>query len=474
MTVINAYELVSQGNDINTKMFRYAVISSVFSADIPREVTVNKLSDETLRLIRKEEHSEVCDRVLFLFGAGVLSENAVSALIKKSNSNLPDIIKAENTVIEDENKNEEDRLSYEIIEKILLCCSFSKKHAEIQSADFEEVRRLAGLPHITLIDGMVKLNDIEFLKFLVSVGEKFGTIDNDGTISVEEVAENIINSEEIREDNIESEYYPFAVNIRNLIHYSAVYYEYYGKDYITFANQNGLQIDNKFESRYEEYVRKIKLHFSVKSYTRKRGICGDKVNWFDYAVFSDGNISDKLNADYVKEIDLEISENYPKEELIKKAVGRFKTDLTISDNSVIEIYHENDKALYLLKNSELKPLDNKQFHTLLFDFNKIWSIIQMCSRNHQIKAFEDKITIPDELLNEIAPNEQEYAERLIKEQYQRMMDKRKSNKIIQTLSDIRAAAEAERENINLQEAAKQQEQQKMKDKKSNRGASTEG
>ncbi len=111
---------------------------------------------------------------------------------------------------------------------------------------------------------------------------------------------------------------------------------------------------------------------------------------------------------------------------------------------------------------------------MLFNFDKIWSIIQLCSRSRKIKVVDGKITIPDTLMNEIAPNEREYAERIIKEQYQRMIEQRKNNKLIQTLSEIKAAAEAERAKMNEQQAVVDQKKKEIAEKKANRGSGTEG
>lgn len=473
MIVINAYSMLGEQNTINTAVFKYAVISSVFSAELPKDFEVKKLSAETIDQINPDPHSEICDKILFLFGAGIISEKSVKSLIQcRSEEYLNDISKAEDIIITDINNNIEDRLTYDVIEQILLCCSFSKLHSEIQTVDFDEARTLAGLPHISLVNGMAKINDIEFFKFLVNIGERFGTTSEE-SIRVETQKENLLNNEEVANGQINSEYYPFALDLKRIIKFSAVYDESYGKDYITFVLENSLPVDEHFADRYEEYVLKIKLHFSIKSYKKKRNICGAKINWFDYAVSNDGNISEQLKADRAKEIDLDVSGTYTKQELIDKAVKKFTANLALEDNSVIEIYYENDKSLYLYRKTELFPLDNKMFHTLLFDFNKIWGIIQMCSRDHKIKVFEDVITIPDELLDEIKPNEREYAERLIKEQYQRIKEKRASNKLIQHLSDIRAAAASDRANISAQQAAKEQQQQKIKEKQLNRKAGTE-
>lgn len=90
----------------------------------------------------------------------------------------------------------------------------------------------------------------------------------------------------------------------------------------------------------------------------------------------------------------------------------------------------------------------------------------MCSRNRQIMKMNDRIVIPEEIWNEIEPEQREYADRLIKEQYNRMMEHRKSNKLLQSLSDLKAAAaEAQRK--------KQSQLQEHTQSVQNRGKPTE-
>lgn len=458
----------------NAMIFRYAAISSVWGMEIPKDIKLKKFSDETVDALKAERHSETADRLIFLYGAGVISEKTAVSLIKSNKADfVEDVIAAENTVISDIDKNEEDTLPYGQIENILLCAANSKKYPELQPVSFAEAQSIAGLPHIVLVNGFVKIKDREFYDFLVNSGEAFGTVTENDTVRIEEVPENLLKCEDVKNGDINSEFYPFAVNLRKIMRYAAVFDKPYGQEFIIFAKENSLPVDDKFESRYEEYIRKFKLHFTVKSYSRKQNICGDKVNWFDYALPTEA-AADDLNADCIKEIDLEVSEKLTNAELVKKAADNFKDRISLLENTVIEVFHGTKKYLYIFKNSELTELDNDKFHTMLFDFNKIWSIIRLCSRSRKIKVVNGKITVPEALMNEIDPNEREYAERMVKEQYARMTEQRKSNKLIQTLAEIKAAAEAEREKMNEQQAVTAQKQKAIADKKLNRGAGTEG
>ncbi len=54
-----------------------------------------------------------------------------------------------------------------------------------------------------------------------------------------------------------------------------------------------------------------------------------------------------------------------------------------------------------------------------------------------------------------------------------MVEQRKNNKLIQTLSEIKAAAEAERAKMNGQQAAEAKKKKEIADKKAGRGSGTE-
>ncbi len=475
MIFINAYKYISDGGAVQTMLFRYAVISRVFGVKIPTDIEIKTLSEDTANEIRSEKHRQTLDNILFLFGAGVISEKTVYNIFKNINSDFSeDIAAAENAVILGNNSETEDKLSEKQIEDILLCCSNSKIYPEIQPVSFDEARQLLGLPHISFVDGMVKINDKEYFKFLVSVGEDFGTLTNENRVRIESEKENLLNCEEIQSGRLDSEYYPFAINLKRIIRYTEIYDKLYGREFIQFAIKNSIAADEKFIEKYDEYVRRVKLHFTVKSYKRKRKICGDKANWFDYAASSESGVANGLSADNSMDIDLDVKEIYSDSELTKKAISRYRNIYMLDDGAVIEVFHGDEKLLYIIKNSVAVPLDNETFHTLLFDFNKIWSIIKLCSRQRKIKVVDGKITIPEALMNEINENEREYAERIIKEQYQKMQEQRKNNKLFQTLSEIKAAAEAERANIENKNAAKEQEQKNIEEKKNNRLSATEG
>ena len=152
MITINAYKYAGKSGMTYAMLFRYAVISAVWGIEIPQDIKLKKFSAETVDTLKAEKHSEITDRLIFLYGAGVISEETAVNLIKSNKADFyEDIIAVENTVISDIDKNEEDTLPYKQIENILLCAANSKNYPEIQSVSFAEAQIIAGLPHIVLV-----------------------------------------------------------------------------------------------------------------------------------------------------------------------------------------------------------------------------------------------------------------------------------------------------------------------------------
>lgn len=472
---MNGYKYVGQYDKIPHVLMRYAILADIYGIKIPADVEIKHLSKEAAAKYSREKHTPVTDRLFFLYGAGALDDNALQALALNKSTDIADVIAAENRIAADLQKNEQDRLPYAIIQDILICAAKSKMYNEIQSVSFSEAEKIIGLNHIAVVDGFVKIRDKEYYEFLVGLGERFGFIDEKGEMYEEKLAENLLNNEEAANGNIGSREYPFVMQPIKLVYYAQVCDELYGKDFIRYAKENEIPLDDTYKAEYDRYVKKIKLHFEIRSYKRLRHICGKRVNWFDYAVSIDGVITDDLKEkNALKAIDLDVKEDYDEDELIKKALDSCHSTYNFVDDTVIEIYHGSREMLFVVKKTEYIPVDKDEFHNLLFDFNKIWSIIQMCSRNGQLKKMDDRIVIPEDIWNEIAPNEREYADRLIREQYQRQVEHRKTNKLLQSLSDLKAAAaEAEQEKAKAA-AAKANQIQAHTSSVKNRGKPTEG
>lgn len=437
------YNHIGETDDIQSMIFRYAVIVEAFKTKLSKEFKVKQLSEETIKILNVEEHSEQVDRLTVLYGAGIISEDVYKAIVINNYSDyLEDVIAAENKVrIDEDEENDYDKLPYEKIEAALLLSVNSKKYEAMQHINFDTALKLMGMNHITVCNGFVKC-DKEVTRFLHNMGEPLAYLTSDDEIEIEENEENI----EIilaDEDDVKSSDFPFVINIRTLLNYLTILDEPFGRDYIKYAIDNDVPFDDNYLVGYEHYVNDVKLTFEIKAYPRKRYICGTIINHFDYDIRSDEEIVEEVSF-YDSTIKLNVAERTSDEELLIKALESYKNSKQPQEYMLVEVFHSGNSQYLIYKNEGFFSVDEETYKKDLFNFDKIWSIIQMCSRTHQIRKVADgKITIPDTFFDEIPENERVYAVNLIKEQYLRMQQKRKTNPIVQSLNSLQSQASNE-------------------------------
>ena len=183
------------------------------------------------------------------------------------------------------------------------------------------------------------------------------------------------------------------------------------------------------------------------------------MNYFDYAqnrVEDSKLAASEMLADesYNAAIRLDVDADYSEAELMEKAKRKYLSSHQLTESMVIEVIHGGKTSLYIYKDSKLCDVNNVEFRRQLFDFNKIWSIIQLCSREKKIRRNGDIITLPEEFMSEIAPEERIYAGNMVKEQYALMKARRQGNRLLQSLSDLKSAAKDNLEQINREKEEK--------------------
>ena len=444
---------------MQTMLFRYSIMVDVFNAHLPAELKCQyHLSDDLKKKILRQPYSEQNDRLILLFGMGIIGEATLKELVLHNKTDfLSDVIKLEDRVRTDEDKNESERLSYETLEQIILLCANSQKFDEFSPLPFEQAEKLISNSHIFIENGFVKC-DKDMAMLVNESGGQMGYYDeNSDSIFIEKpeyVAAALADNYDVS-----SETAPIVTDYKALLCYSYVYDLLYGREFIKYACDNHIPYDENYAAAYEKYLKKIKLTFNIKAYTKKRNICGNKVNYFDYAFNTVENnelVQTALNADeaYSAEIVLDVNENYTDAELTVKALNKYKNSRQLLDKTVIEIMHGNNILLYIYDSDNFTAIDSTSFRNQLFDFDKIWSVIQLCSRDGSLKRVNNTITIPQKYLNEIEPNQREYAERMISEQYSRMLRNRRVNPLVQSLNDLKVAAEQNMEAIQKEKAEK--------------------
>lgn len=449
------------GNDesIYTALYRYAAICKICSINFTDNI--KQISEKTVSDIRFDDHSPAVDSLLILYGIGCLSEDVICYLIKHYSDLLnEDIYTAEKNALEQNELNDEDKLSAAQTEAALLTAANSIIY-KMQRISFEEALKISAMPFVQIKNGFVYITSKDMFDFL-SDNISFGYIEENDTLYTE-TTENL---KTLTEESSQ----PFVIDLYDFMEISSFCGgEAYGREFICWAKENSIPLK---QEEYLKYVDQIKLKFEVRSYRRKRDVCGNKINWFDYAPSVENAAADELNADYSKEIKLDITENYSDEALRKKAIDKFRSTYTLDIGTVIEVYHCRKRYLYYLDESGLKDIDNTEFHRLLFDFNKIWSIIQMCSRNRKIRAVNNggntTITIDDESWEEIPADQREYASRLVREQYEQQKEKRRSSAFLQRLSSLKAEAAEQKSKSDREKAELEQQKAKMLQKRDNR------
>ena len=67
---------------------RYAVLAQIYGAAVPEKNEIRQLPKERVKLLRNENHTENTDRLLYLYGAGVLDEDSLDMLIRGFKGNI--------------------------------------------------------------------------------------------------------------------------------------------------------------------------------------------------------------------------------------------------------------------------------------------------------------------------------------------------------------------------------------------------
>ena len=210
-------DYISEDADMQTMLFRYSIMVDVFNARLPQElVCKNKLDDELKKKILRKPYTEQIDRLIFLYGVGVLNTEAIKSLVLHNDSDfLSDVLAFENEVRKNEGADKADILSYEQLQKIILLCANSKKYDDLTAVSFDTALDLVSSSHIFLTENGFIRCDSELTGFLNDIGEAFGFYDEDGdSIHIEEPQ--YISAAVVSEYDIKSEQAPIAVNCQHL------------------------------------------------------------------------------------------------------------------------------------------------------------------------------------------------------------------------------------------------------------------
>lgn len=435
MGLSDVYKNIGTEYNVQTAVYRFAIVSRVCGIKDTDEVQT--MPQNELNKIECFPMTETLERLLFLYGAGIIDFKIYKRLcdIKQD---ISDVLRdAENFLIKQHELYEQDRFPADKLPDIILCAALSKIYAGNDSLTFDDARNICSLESIKIVNGCVKVADMEMMTMLLDLGELFQNC-NEKKIYPEPESDksNILGNDDFKSGDIYAEGYPFLVHPKRYMYYDKIYKQIYGEEFLRYAVRCGLSFDDDLIDRYGRYIRRVKCSFDISCYHRKRRICGDTVNQFDYFT----NIrNDKPTADGTHHIELKVTREETDESLVDMALHEFVMKVPVQNETVLEVHNQGKIWIFVYSGSDFIPIDPESFRTQLFDHDIIWKKIQNYTADHNIQAVNGVVEVPLELIELFNDEERPYAERLIKEQYARQIDN-KGGKIISKLSDLMANA----------------------------------
>ena len=432
---------ISEENDMQTIFFRYAVVLDTLGIRLPNDIKCeNHVSDNVKNKILKVPYSEQNDRLLILYAMGIVSEDILENLILFNNADwLNDVISFENRVRENEEKEVETEVNR--LSDVFICCANSRKFNEMSGIDFDSMESLLESEHLKVVDGFIHTSK-ELMTFLQYANADFGFYDKDEDaihIEASEFTQQIASSSDY---DILSERTPFPLDYSMVKCCLSIFGKIYDTDFLEYVKEHNIPFDNNFEDEYEKYINEVKCRFDIKAYSKKRSICGNNLNVFDYTTQTiiDNKINEELtpDKDHSTIIRINASENLSDDELLKSAIEKYTSNRQPLENMIVDILHYGKTYKYICRNGILGRFTDdelEKFYFKLFDFDKIFAVITECSQAGQLRRKGDTIYMSSEYIEKIPIEWQCYADQIIMEQYGR----RKRNMIAAALNDLKNA-----------------------------------
>lgn len=474
------YDFCAVEDKIFPFVWRGAFLAKICNIQIPENTEVVSMTEEEWAEFSAEKYSDALAHLLILYGAGYITHKKLSELAEQAPQYTDEILSAERYVIKQSGNDEKNQVSKEYIESILLCTITSRKISEIQTVDFEMARSLCEGPYTTIRNGYVYVKDVGFFTLLANVGEVMGIYQNE-KVSVlvreryiGEISQSSIDKElnEKKESENTLPDMPFLLNLVNTYYIQKIYGRPYAVEFISYAKSEGIPFDENFSDAFEEYVHNFKMKLTVSAIARKRNICVNDINWFDYGTtkYLDKRIVIDEKYDVTAEIDLndDIKDNvqFNDDVLIDMAMNKFISQNKVTDQTVIEVTFCGKKFVYLYDKAKNKKhlLDNDKFRKIPFDYNNVWTTVMEWSRSKLIQKKGDCIVVPDAEMAKIAENDREYARRMIEEQYSL---KKNGNKMLQKLSELKSYAKGQMDIKEQQAKFKEEREASVQEDKKN-------
>ena len=437
MGLNSVYGRQAKDYTLSTAAFRFAVVSKVCGLDNIDDVQI--LDSKQFRGICGKPMTETLERLLLLYGAGIIDFTVIEDLVTIK-EDISDVLRtAEEFLIDQMQKYEKLRMPLDVFNELLLCSAKSVSYCGNDPITFDEACNLNNIGCATIVSGLVKVNDYEIMKLLAENGEEFGNMAPGIPFEIEYDINNYLGNPEVQAGNVESIEYPCMAHPKHLIQYNKVIKLLYGADFLRHLSKQRMPVDNSIMARYEGYLNHIKCEFNIHCCHRKRNVCGDKVNQFDY--FTNIN-NDALAFDKMERVNIKPASEKSDDELMRMAVDEFCSRSPVVNGDVLEIHNQGKITLLYVKDGQYIPLNSDDFRSSLFNYKEVWGKIQEYATEHNIKAVNGVVQIPMELINEFNENDREYAKNLIIEQYSRQTE-HKGGHVLTKLSELMAAASEE-------------------------------
>lgn len=352
-------------------LWRAAFIAKICSIEIPNDIEVKTVSQNEVANISAEPFSEALAHLLIMYGAGYISYANLDSIARNADKYKADIYAAENFVIRQSNMDDKERVSEHLIQNMLFCCINSKKYSEIQTIGFDKAQALCETAYTTIRNGFVFIKDVNFLTFLLNADEPMGVFGPEKIkiLTIDQFRQEFPDNKSIedrlnpkRDDNKKTDIpdndimpdMPFVLNLNNLYYILQIYDRPYAVEFICYAKEKGIPFDENFSKEYSAYIRRNKRQFTVSAISRKREICGDEINWFDYGTtkYADKRIEIGSSFDCTEIINLAqtLSDDadMSDDELTELAANTFIQLKRPADRTVIEVTFCGKKKLFFV------------------------------------------------------------------------------------------------------------------------------
>ena len=453
---------VNCGNQTHQQIYRYAVIAKIFGIEInEEELSLKKLDNAPKGVIKNRKMKDYTGDLLLLYGADVITDELIEEMYSADDLDLYDEIhEAMQYMIDNNDKDDADKISPKDVETILRCCKVYKTSEGVKSVSFGEALNILGNLYVTFYNGAVMITDKKFSEFMFNIHEPMGCFDQENRLIKPE------NDEYIKKDTKADKFVPgldenipCVLDLKRLPELTWLYGKPYSTDFYDYIKKNGMPFDG-IEKRYDDYIKQHKLHFEVYCYLKKRDICKGIVNHFDYV---DVAGKSEMTPDKSQIVNLKLSaesKECDNDCLTEKVFELFKMNSGADENAAVKIIHDDSEKWYVIRNGRLVRIDMNEFFTELYDFNNVWTVMQELSRTGKITINGNTLVLPQDICYQIPSKDMKYAHEILKEQYRLNEKHKKGNKL---LSALKADAQKEYQELQKTKAAQENNAAKRKD-----------